>query len=59
MTKQKIHEQLLRYGRIIKDIEFDKYSLCHRIRIISFAGYLYYDHMINGEVDECLLLGKE
>lgn len=64
-TKEHIHTQLLRYGKFIKDIEFEVLGHgnnlpvgCHRIRIISFGGNLYYHHMINGDVYEITLLGR-
>ena len=48
-----IHNLLLKYGKILKDGEYEADGNFHRIRIISRTGYLFYDHMINGEVVEC------
>jgi hypothetical protein len=53
---QKIHENLLRYGKILKDIEYEDKDGCHRIRIILRFRCIYYDHMLNGEVIECYRL---
>lgn len=57
--KERIHKQLLMYGKFIKDIEFDADDGCHRIRIISYLGFIYYHHMINGEINEITILGRE
>ena len=52
MHIQSMHERILRYGTIVKDIEYDDGDY-HRIRIITFNDHLYYDHMCEGEIIEC------
>ena len=46
-----LHHYILRYGQILKDIEFNGGT--DRIRIISCDDKLWYDHMCIGNVVEC------
>lgn len=54
-----MHELLMSYGEFIKDIEYEQEDGYYRIRIISYNNNLYYDHMHNGNVIECVKLTSE
>lgn len=46
-----LHSNLLRYGEILKDVQFNNGD--DRIRIISYQGKIWYDHMYLGNIIEC------
>lgn len=54
-----LHTLLMAYGEFIRDIEYDNDDGCHRIRIISYDGDIFYDHMHNGNVIDCIKIGTD
>lgn len=52
-TKEQLHEELLMYGIILQDNEFECNNGCHRIRIIQLEEHIYYDYVHNGKIVEC------
>lgn len=52
-TREQLHEELLMYGIILQDNEFECDNGYHRIRIIQLEEHIYYDYMYNGKIIEC------
>lgn len=47
--REKICRELVRYGKIIIDIQHKKYYIYFRKMIIKYNNYIYEVHLINGD----------
>lgn len=57
-NKNKLHEELLWYGRILKSNTFGTERGVYTIRIIEYRDELYFHKMRDGEVLEVVNLNK-
>lgn len=51
-----MERNLIRCGEYIKDVQTEEKDGYRRIRIIKYDEELYFHHMFNGEVIECVKL---
>ena len=53
MTKEELCRHLWRYGKMLKDMEYENEGHDNRVIIYSFEDKLWYVHMSEGDVIEC------
>ena len=59
LTKNVFEQDVLRYGEVITDNNFETSNLKYvRIRIVSFEGKVYYHQMCNGDIEEFKEIGR-